>query len=214
MEDHMNSEAITQEAIRLGIRNPHEHVLNAAGTACEDGTSCAGAVPCPGCLWSEHELPAIVGARIAAAEGRGTFAVLPWSALTILLLAVTLVISGCGTPKTVSNSGSSLPSIAGNWSGTINLQGSTPNLSLVLTEDAAGNLTGTASSTSGCNFSVPVTGAIYANYTFSVQAADPTTLLLAGNLANNNVDAQGSINLGNGTDCGPANGAPFALGRQ
>jgi len=132
---------------------------------------------------------------------------------TTLTISLALILTaGCGSPaKTTSPS---LPNIAGTWTGTINLQGSTPNLMLVLTENSAGNLSGTASSDSGCNFSVPVSGAIYANSTFSVQTADGT-LLLAGSLANNNVDASGSINIGSGPySCGPANGAPFALGRQ
>jgi hypothetical protein len=34
------------------MRNPHAHVLNSSGTACEDGTSCAGATPCPACRWA------------------------------------------------------------------------------------------------------------------------------------------------------------------
>ena len=134
---------------------------------------------------------------------------------TFLILATLTLVVACGSPKTSTPThGQTLPSIAGAWAGTINLQGSTPNLSLVLTEDAAGNLTGTASSTSGCSFSLSVSGAIYSNYSFSVQTADPTTLLIAGNLSNNDVDAQGSISLGAGTDCGPASGAPFAWGRQ
>lgn len=133
----------------------------------------------------------------------------------LIIAAAMLLTVACGTPKASSgNSGKSLPSLAGSWSGTIILQGYTPNLTLTLTEDSAGNLNGIASSTTGCNFSLPVTGAIYANYSFSVQAADPTTLLLAGNLANNGVAAQGYVNLGDGTDCGPANGALFALGKN
>ena len=32
--------------------SPYEHVLNGSGTDCEDGTSCAGAVPCPACRWA------------------------------------------------------------------------------------------------------------------------------------------------------------------
>jgi len=132
---------------------------------------------------------------------------------TTLTISLALILTaGCGSPaKTTSPS---LPNIAGTWTGTINLQASTPNLTVVLTEDSSGNLSGTASSTSGCNFNMPVRGAIYANSTFSVQASNPTSLLLAGTLANNNVDASGSISLGSGTGCGPANGAPFALGRQ
>jgi hypothetical protein len=135
-------------------------------------------------------------------------------AKTFLIVATLTLAVACGSPKTSTPTRTLLPNFAGSWTGTINLQGSTPNLSLVLSEDAAGNLTGNASSTSGCSFSLPVTGAIYSNYSFSVQAADPTTLLIAGNLSNNNVDAQGGISLGNGTGCGPANGAPFALGKQ
>jgi len=129
-----------------------------------------------------------------------------------LTLLVALLFVGCGSPKTTPPS-SKLPSMAGSWTGEIILQGSTPNLKLVLAEDSAGNLSGTASSTTGCSFSLPVSGAIYADYTFSVQTADPTVLLLAGTLANNKVDAQGSVNLGNGTGCGPASGASFYLGR-
>jgi hypothetical protein len=33
------------------IRNPYQHELNGSGTACEDGTSKAGAVPCAACQW-------------------------------------------------------------------------------------------------------------------------------------------------------------------
>ena len=32
--------------------NPYSHVLNGSGEDCEDGTSCAGAVPCPACEWA------------------------------------------------------------------------------------------------------------------------------------------------------------------
>jgi len=138
--------------------------------------------------------------------------------ITMTLIIAALVFAvGCGSPTkqaTSSGSGSPLPNIAGTWTGTVNLQGSTPNLTLVLTEDSSGNLSGTATSTEGCNFSLPVAGAIYANYTFSVQASNPASLLLAGSMANNNVGASGSITLGSGTNCGPANGAPFALGKQ
>jgi len=123
----------------------------------------------------------------------------------ILIIAAALVFAvGCGSPKTATNPGNSaprLPQIGGTWTGTTNLQGSTPNLTSVLTEDSAGNLTGTAGSTEGCNFSLPVTGVIYTNCTFSVQAANPTSLMLAGSMANNNVDARGSVTLGSGTRC-------------
>jgi hypothetical protein len=34
--------------------NPFRHELNSYGTACEDGTSCAGAIPCPACQWAEE----------------------------------------------------------------------------------------------------------------------------------------------------------------
>lgn len=131
-----------------------------------------------------------------------------------LTLLVALLFVGCGSPKTTPPPSPKLPQMGGTWAGTIVLQGSTPNLKLVLTEDSAGNLSGTVSSTTSCSFSLPVTGAIYADYMFSVQASDPTVLLLAGSMANNNVDAQGSVNLGNGVGCGPASGAPFYLGKQ
>lgn len=35
--------------------NPYQHELNASGTACEDGTSCAGAIPCPACEWATQK---------------------------------------------------------------------------------------------------------------------------------------------------------------
>jgi hypothetical protein len=39
--------------------NPYPHILNSSGTACEDGTSCAGAVPCPACKWVNDRLEAL-----------------------------------------------------------------------------------------------------------------------------------------------------------
>jgi hypothetical protein len=35
--------------------NPYQHELNASGTACEDGTSQAGALPCPACEWETRK---------------------------------------------------------------------------------------------------------------------------------------------------------------
>jgi hypothetical protein len=35
--------------------SPYQHVLNSSGTACEDGTSCAGATPCPACRWAREQ---------------------------------------------------------------------------------------------------------------------------------------------------------------
>lgn len=35
--------------------NPFQHELNAGGTACEDGTTQAGAVPCPACEWDTRK---------------------------------------------------------------------------------------------------------------------------------------------------------------
>ena len=131
----------------------------------------------------------------------------------ILLALLLLAAVGCGSPKTQTTTPPAFPNLAGSWQGTINLQGYTPNLTIILTEDSSGKLTGTASSSTGCNFSVPVSGAIYRDYTFSVQTAD-VTLVFAGNLSNNNVDAQGYVNIGSGYSCGPSTGAPFALGKQ
>ena len=124
--------------------------------------------------------------------------------LTIVCL---LILAGCGSPvKTTST----LPNMAGTWTGTINLQGSTPDLKVVLTQNSTGLLSGTASSVD-CNFTMPVSGEINSNYTFSVQASSPTELLLAGNMSNNDIDSQGYATLQTGCS---ANGAPFALGRQ
>jgi hypothetical protein len=39
----------------MKILNPYAHVLNASGTGCEDGTSKAGAVPCPACQWAQDQ---------------------------------------------------------------------------------------------------------------------------------------------------------------
>ena len=35
--------------------NPYEHTLNSSGTDCEDGTSSAGAIPCPACRWATDQ---------------------------------------------------------------------------------------------------------------------------------------------------------------
>ena len=138
--------------------------------------------------------------------------------LYVSALLLTLGLAGCGSPvKTIGTPPPPpLPNIAGTWNGTINMDHMTPNLVVILTEDSTGKLTGSVSSTSGCscNFTVEVSGKIYADYSFSVQTED-ATLLLSGSLANNNVDASGFVNIGQGPyQCGPVNGAPFALGKQ
>jgi hypothetical protein len=43
--------------------SPYKHVLNASGTACEDGTSRAGAIPCPACRWAEEHKEEIAQAE-------------------------------------------------------------------------------------------------------------------------------------------------------
>jgi hypothetical protein len=102
--------------------------------------------------------------------------------------------------------------MAGTWNGTIYLSPSgTANLTVVLTEDSSGKLTGTASSTHGCAFNMAVTGAIYSNNTFSVSTSDFTTVSIAGTMLNS-TEASGYMNM-NVAGCGYQTDRSFALGR-
>lgn len=133
-----------------------------------------------------------------------------------LISILILGLLGCGSPAKTTPVAPPLPNIAGTWSGTVDMDNMTPKLVMILTEDDSGKLAGTVSSTSGCScdFTVDVTGAIYTNYTFSVQTEDGT-LSLAGSLANNDVAISGYMNIGNGPyKCGPATGRPFALAKE
>jgi hypothetical protein len=119
---------------------------------------------------------------------------------------------GCGTPKTTNSGGSgglgggsNLPQIAGTWMGAMNFTTLTGSLTFVLSEDASGILTGTASSTPpGCSFSVAVHGQVYQDGQFYVQSPDNVSESFSGTLSNNVLS--GNVGLGNGTGCGPRNG--------
>jgi hypothetical protein len=132
---------------------------------------------------------------------------------TLSLALMLLAITGCGSPaKTSSGGGPQMPNMAGTWNGTIYLSPSgTADLTVVLTEDSLGKLTGTASSTQGCAFNVAVTGAIYSDSTFSVSTGDFTTVSIAGSMTNGS-EASGYMNL-NVTGCGYQTDRSFALGR-
>jgi len=129
---------------------------------------------------------------------------------TTLLAILLLTAAGCGTPKPQTRS--TLPNMAGTWVGTIYLTPSgTAYLTVVLSQDSSGKLTGTAESTSGCSFYVPVNGAIYANSTFSVSSPDFTTLSMPGILTSS-TEADGYLNV-DAPGCGNQTSRPFALGR-
>jgi hypothetical protein len=130
---------------------------------------------------------------------------------TTLLAILLLAAAGCGTPKAQTKS--SLPNMAGTWVGTIYLTPSgTAYLTVVLSQDSSGKLTGTAESTSGCSFYVTVSGAIYADSTFSVLSSDFTTLSMPGQMTSS-TQASGYLNV-DAAGCGNQTSRPFALGRQ
>ena len=84
----------------------------------------------------------------------------------------------------------------------------TGSLTLNLTQDASGNLTGSAVSTPpSCEFTLSVSGQVYSSGQFFVETADNTTASFAGTLSNENKAVSGNVGLGNGTGCGPRNGA-------
>jgi hypothetical protein len=61
-----------------------------------------------------------------------------------------------------TDNNANLPNVAGTWAGAMDFRIVKGNLTLVLNQDGAGQLTGTASSTPpGCKFSLSVTGAVY-----------------------------------------------------
>jgi hypothetical protein len=131
---------------------------------------------------------------------------------TTLLAILLLAAAGCGTPKPQTPK-STLPNMTGTWVGAIYLTPSgTAYLTVVLSQDSSGKLTGTAESTSGCSFYVPVSGAIYANSTFSVSSPDFTTLSMPGQMTSS-TEASGYLNV-DAAGCGNQASRPFALGRQ
>jgi hypothetical protein len=129
-----------------------------------------------------------------------------------LLPIALLMLAACGSPAKQTTP---LPNMAGTWTGSIDLPNEqTANLNVVLTENTSGYLTGTASSTEGCSFNLPVTGHVYSTASFGVVTADETTLLLDGNLQANMVSAIGHANINGNTGCLPQNDASFQLAKQ
>jgi hypothetical protein len=128
--------------------------------------------------------------------------------LVILLLLAGI---GCGVPSktpvaTPVTPVPGLPSVAGNWDGSMVFTTATGNLMFTLTQDASGALSGTASSVPpSCEFSLQVTGTVYSNGSFFLQTAD-TTLSLSGKIGNNNQTLTGNVQLGDNTGCGPRTG--------
>jgi hypothetical protein len=138
--------------------------------------------------------------------------------ISVFALLAASIACGTSTPKSSNTGGSgnpppaNFPQMAGTWNGNMNFTVLTGQLSFVVTEDSSGNLTGTASSTPpGCEFNLPVTGAVTASGSFYLQTADTTTASFAGSLSNENKTASGNTNLGSDTGCGPRTGGTFLL---
>src|SRR5579864_4421123 len=84
------------------------------------------------------------------------------SSMKTLIVVCLLVLTGCGTPaKKITTPPPGNGPMTGTFLGGMNFTIVTGSLSIVMTEDASGNLTGTASSTPpDCQFDLPVHGQV------------------------------------------------------
>jgi hypothetical protein len=139
-------------------------------------------------------------------------------AKTLLIVATLVLVIACGSPKTATPTPgpnpSTLPQVSGEWLGGMNFTTVSGDLVINLTEDASGNVAGTAvSNPPDCQFSLPVSGKVYSNGQVGLQTADGTTIDLAGTLSSNDTALSGNINLGGLTGCGPRTGGTFNLAK-
>lgn len=136
----------------------------------------------------------------------------------ILILTLTLFAMACGTPQKQAAPAQSiqptpapnLPSMAGKWGGAMNWTVLTGDLTLTLSQDASGNLTGTAASVY-CEFSYPISGTMYSDGQFTVQTSDGKSIALSGK--DSGSSATGNLALG-GSPCGPRPTGAFTVQQQ
>jgi hypothetical protein len=132
-------------------------------------------------------------------------------------LVFVLFLAGCGSPsqKTTQNPPppppNNIPSMAGQWSGSMNFTTITGSLTLAISQDTAGNITGQISSVPPiCSFTSQITGQIFENRTFGFNSVD-TLEGFNGTLSADGKSVSGNVNLMQGTGCGPRSGSWSAI---
>lgn len=128
-------------------------------------------------------------------------------------LVFLLILAGCGNPsqKTPTQNPppppNNIPSMAGTWIGVLTFTGTSGNVSLAISQDVNGNLTGQVSSTPPiCSFTSQITGQIFENRQFGFNSVD-TLEGFNGTLSGDGKTVSGNVNLMQGTGCGPRSGA-------
>ena len=137
------------------------------------------------------------------------------SSMKTLIAVCLLVLTGCGSPaKHVTTPPPGNGPMTGTWLGGMNFTVVTGSLSIVMTEDSSGNLTGTAASNPpDCQFNLPVHGAVNQSQMW-LQTSDNVTVSLVGNIAGDLNSVSGNVNLGSSTGCGPRTGGTFTMSRN
>jgi len=138
------------------------------------------------------------------------------SSMKTLIVVCLLILTGCGTPakQVTTNPPPGNGPMTGTFLGGMNFTIVTGSLSIVMTEDSSGNLTGTASSNPpDCQFDLPVAGQVN-QLQMWLQTKDTTTVSLAGTIAGDLNSVSGNVNLGSSTGCGPRTGGTFTMSRN
>ncbi len=137
-----------------------------------------------------------------------------------LSLCLLLVLIGCGnSSKTTTNPPPPPPPpvptpMSAAWVGSLNFTTITGNLTLTISEDAGGNLSGTAVSTPPfCQFNSPITGKYFSSgQQFQVVSQDGIEGF-TGTLSSDQKSLSGTVQIGQGGGCGPRTGS-FAATKQ
>lgn len=128
----------------------------------------------------------------------------------LLLMCFIFVLAGCGASNKSSSSSPPPPppppasQMTGSWIGNMVFSSFNANLELILSQDSAGHLTGSAISNPPlCQFNEQVSGS-FANNQWGVNSADGA-VGFAGTLSSDGKSLSGNVQLGSSamTGCGP-----------
>lgn len=120
--------------------------------------------------------------------------------IAALLLSLVFT-AACGSPSKNQTTTTNLPNMAGSWNGAMQLTLLNSDLTLVVSQDGAGNLSGISSASNGCLFDIAVSGAIQSSGAVNLVSSDNgQTITLTGTLSGNSLSGKAWLNSP-GTHC-------------